>query len=65
MTVTGKGKLTLSTGGEGKIVIEGDKVTLYGEIHLGGEGGQKVHRKGDTDSDGDTAVGSASKVYAV
>ena len=58
-------KWTLSAGGAGKIVIEGDKVTIYGEVHLGGDGGALLHRKGDADSDGDTAVGSSSKVYAI
>lgn len=42
-----------------KIVLEAP------EVHLGAEGGQLVHRKGDVDSDGDAAVGSATKVYAV
>ncbi len=41
------------------------KIVLDGEVHLGGEGGQLLHRKGDADSDGDVAVGSASRVYAV
>ena len=42
-----------------KIVLEAP------EVHLGAEGGQLVHRKGDVDSAGDAAVGSATKVYAV
>lgn len=58
----------------GRTVIQADaddvriaarKIVLDGEVHLGGEGGQLLHRKGDADSDGDTAVGSATRVYAV
>ncbi|UMY19139.1 phage baseplate assembly protein [Methylobacterium organophilum] len=49
----------------GTITLKGQKIVLDGEVHLGGEGGQLVHRKGDVDSHGDTAQGSASKVYAV
>lgn len=58
--------------GETEIFFSGEKIhlkspiiVLEGTVHLGGEGGQLVHRKGDADSDGDTAVGSASKVYAI
>ncbi|CAK7255583.1 MULTISPECIES: phage baseplate assembly protein V [unclassified Shinella] len=47
------------------ITLKASKIVLDGEVHLGGEGGQLLHRKGDADSDGDTAVGSASRVYAV
>lgn len=50
---------------DGETRIKADKIVLEGEVHLGGDGGQLVHRKGDVDSDGDEAVGSASKVYAV
>lgn len=49
----------------GKITIEAPEIVLKGDVHLGDEGGQLVHRKGDVDDDGDAAVGSASKVYAV
>lgn len=49
----------------GKIVLEAPEIVLKGNVHLGDEGGALVHRKGDVDSDGDAAVGSASKVYAV
>ena len=34
-------------------------------VDLGGEGGMYLHRRGDQDSDGDVAVGAASKVRAV
>lgn len=51
--------------GSAKVTIVAPTIVLEGEVHLGGEGGQKVHRKGDVDSDGDVAAGSASKVYAV
>lgn len=47
------------------VTITAAKIVLDGEVHLGGEGGQLLHRKGDADSDGDVAVGSASRVYAV
>lgn len=67
-----KGDEAVITLGDTRITIRGDRVTiksgtivLEGTVHLGGEGGQLVHRKGDVDSDGDTAVGSASKVYAI
>lgn len=50
---------------DGEVRIKANKVVLEGETHLGGEGGQLVHRKGDVDSDGDTAETAASKVYAV
>lgn len=46
-------------------VLRATKIVLDGEVHLGGEGGKLLHRKGDLDSDGDQAVGSASRVYAV
>jgi len=65
----GEYKMTI---GDTSILVTGDKITISaativfdGTVHLGGEGGELVHRKGDKDSDGDTAVGSASKVYAV
>ena len=53
------------TCGSASIEIADGKITLTGEIHLGGTGGKLVHRKDDVDSGGDTAVGSSSKVYAV
>ncbi|MCF6199266.1 MAG: phage baseplate assembly protein V [Hyphomicrobiaceae bacterium] len=45
--------------------ITSPKIVLEGEVHLGGDGGQLVHRKGDVDSAGDLATGAASKVYAL
>lgn len=56
---------TISIISGGTITITGTKIILNGEVHLGGEGGQLVHRKNDVDSGGDTATGSATKVYAV
>jgi phage baseplate assembly protein V len=51
---------------DGRVHIKADKIVLEGNVYLGGENGAKlVHRKGDADSDGDVAVGSASKVFAV
>jgi phage baseplate assembly protein V len=47
------------------IRLVGEKIVTEGETHLGGDGGNLLHRKGDLDSDGDAAVGSASRVYAV
>ena len=41
------------------------KIVFDGDTHLGGEGGEPVHRRGDKDSDGDAAVEHASKVWAV
>lgn len=45
--------------------VTAGQIVLDGEVHLGGEGGQLLHRKNDADSGGDIAVGSASRVYAV
>lgn len=59
---TGDSIIEVSGGG---ITLKASKIVLDGEVHLGGEGGALLHRKGDADSDGDTAVGSATKVYAV
>jgi phage baseplate assembly protein gpV len=47
------------------ITLTAVKIVTDGETHLGGDGGKLLHRKGDTDSAGHAAVGSASKVYAV
>lgn len=58
------GSTVIQAGGDG-VTITAGKIVLDGEVHLGGEGGQLLHRKGDLDSAGDTAVGSASRVYAV
>lgn len=58
------GSTVIQAGGDG-VKITAGKIVLDGEVHLGGEGGQLLHRKGDADSDGDTAVGSATRVYAV
>jgi hypothetical protein len=53
----------LITGDE--IRLKAGKIITEGDTHLGGEGGKLVHRKDDKDSDGDLAVESATKVYAV
>ena len=46
--------------------ITSPKIVLEGDVYLGGEDGAKlIHRKGDADTAGDLADGSASKVYAV
>ena len=58
------GNTVIAASGVG-VTIKAGKIVLDGEVHLGGEGGQLLHRKGDVDSDGDTAVGSATRVYAV
>lgn len=39
-------------------------ITLDGETHLGGSGGEPVHLKGQRDDAGDEAVEGASRVYA-
>ncbi|ANH04979.1 phage baseplate assembly protein V [Shinella sp. HZN7] len=57
------GNLTLNF--NGTVRITAAQIILDGEVDLGGEGGQLLHRKGDMDSDGDAAVGSASRVRAV
>lgn len=58
--------------GDTRLLMTADKtkitcatIVLEGDVHLGGEGGQLVHRKGDIDSAGDVAETSATKVYAV
>ncbi len=58
------GDSILEASGNG-FTLKAAKIVLDGEVHLGGEGGKLLHRKGDLDSDGDMAVGSASRVYAV
>ena len=50
---------------DGLVHIIASKIVLEGDVHLGGEGGKLIHRKGDKDSAGDLAVDSASKVYAI
>lgn len=50
---------TMHVKASAKIILEAP------EVHLGGEGGQLVHRLGDVDTAGDAAVGSATKVFAV
>lgn len=50
---------------EDRIDLTAGTIVINGVVHLGGEGGQLLHRKGDADSGGDIAVGSASRVYAV
>ena len=63
--VISKGGGTLTVRNAREVRIQAEKIVLEGEVHLGGDGGQLVHRKGDVDSGGDIATGSASKVYAV
>lgn len=58
----GDSRITIS---DDAFVIRAGKIVLDGEVHLGGEGGEPVHRKGDADSDGDLAVGSATRVFAL
>lgn len=58
----GSGRIEVGPDG---IRLIGDKIVAVGEVHLGGDGGELLHRKGDLDSDGDMAVGSATRVYAV
>lgn len=49
----------------GTVRITATSIVLEGDVHLGGEGGQLVHRKGDRDSSGDLADESATRVFAV
>jgi hypothetical protein len=66
---TGEGMIKI--GGTTLLIKDGEvrwttgKMIFDAECHLGGDGGKLLHRKGDVDSAGDTAVGSASRVYAV
>lgn len=48
-----------------KLHFKAPNIILEGDVDLGGTGGKLVHRKGDADSAGDTAVGSATKVRAL
>lgn len=64
VTVIERGGDRIEIGG-GAIRFISPKIVSDGETHLGGEGGQLLHRKGDADSDGDVAIGSATRVYAV
>lgn len=50
---------------DGPMRLRASKIVLEGEIHLGGDGGKRVHRIGDSDDDGDVAVTGAAKVYAL
>lgn len=69
ITAEGAGTMTFKSlvikAGGVTLTMKDNKFILDGEVHLGDDGGQLLHRKGDLDSDGDAAVGSASKVYAV
>lgn len=71
LNATESGDVTISGGGcsitmkSGVITLKASKIVTDGETHLGGDGGKLVHRKDDLDSDGDAAVGSASKVFAL
>lgn len=56
--------MTFRMGG-GKVKITAPEIVFEGNVRLGGEGGQLLHRKGDVDSGGDVAVGSATRVWAV
>lgn len=69
VTAEGAGTMTFKSlvikAGGVTLTMKDNKFLLDGEVHLGGNGGQLLHRKGDLDSDGDAAVGSATKVYAI
>ncbi len=56
------GEITFAVGGN-KIVINGTEIVTYGKTRLN-DGNAKVHRVGDVDSAGDTAVGGASGAFA-
>ncbi|MCT7668186.1 phage baseplate protein [Shinella kummerowiae] len=62
---TDKKQTEMILANDGPIRLRGAKIILEGEVHLGGEGGEKVHRIGDVDSDGDTASTGASRVFAL
>jgi len=48
-----------------EVYVGGEKIVLDGTTYLGGEdGATAVHRIGDKDNDGDSAVEGASLVYA-
>lgn len=78
--ISTEGDLTIDTGGKSEMITgetaliqSGDTTTMEnpktvvqsGDINLGGEGGQLLHRVGDVDSAGHAAVGSATTVKAV
>lgn len=58
------GDTTITIRGD-SVVIKSAKIVLEGDVHLGGEGGKLLHRKGDVDSSGDVAVTSATRVWAL
>lgn len=62
---TDKSQQEMALAHDGPIRIRGSKIILEGEIHLGGEGGKEVHRRGDRDSDGDVAAEGSIRVFAV
>jgi len=63
VSVTSQGAITIESAGE--VRIKAATIVLEGDVHLGGDGGELVHRRGDLDSGGDAALGSAAKVFAL
>lgn len=62
--ITTAGTTDMASGG--KFTQYAPTITLEsGDVNLGSDGGEPLHRKGDIDSDGDVAVTHASKVKAV
>lgn len=60
------GQTKITIGDDGTITMKCTKFVLdCADINLGGEGGALVHRKGDDDTAGDLAVGSATRVKAL
>ena len=62
---TDKKQEELTIAHEGPVVIRAPEIVFEGVTYLGGRGGKAVHRIGDVDSDGDTAVSGASRVFAL
>jgi phage baseplate assembly protein gpV len=65
LTIQDKAGSKIVFDGSGKVTITATTLVTDADTHLGGEGGQQLHRQGDLDSDGDVAVGHASRVWAV
>lgn len=62
---TDKKQQEMALANDGPVRIRGSMIILEGEIHLGGEGGKRVHRLGDRDTDGDAAAEGSARVFAL
>lgn len=56
------GEIVLTVGGK-RVVITADEIVTYGKTRLN-NGTARIHRMGDTDTDGDTMLGGADDAFA-